>query len=351
MTKPSHRRRWIAPFVWAICLAICATACGGGGHGGGHGGAGGLVGGGGAAGGAGGAGGVSGDLGGAGGTVEPFADCVWDLGSGTTQAGPPPTGDNSADLSGAVLGDIAFDPATMRKAVPVQVTTALTGFVVGPLAYVTRTDPTTELASLTIPVTNGSFETRCFIRAQPLLWQDGLGQSIVEPSTNVYVAGSVAMTTATGVSTDTCLGPMETGYFLDVRSPSGAGSLYTSVVSIGLTMDSQTTGTTTAGHLRPYQYDVGHCPASDPTAPPVRSLRVHGRNDGQGTILLANDGASLGPVVLLDDEGAPAGWSYVSRPVLTSLGPGQTTQLVGSLPTSFSVTRGRFFLSFDGASP
>jgi hypothetical protein len=158
------------------------------------------------------------------------------------------------------------------------------------------------------------------------------------------------MTTATGVSTDTCLGPMETGYFLDVRSPTGAGSLYTSVVSIGLTMDSQTTGVAVTGHLRPYQYDVGHCPASDPTAPPVRSVRVLGRNDGQSAIVLANDGAALGPVILLDDDGTPAGWIYVSRAVLTPVAPGQTTQLVGSLPASFSVARGRFFLSFDGVT-
>ena len=135
MTKPPRRRRRILPFVWSMCLTT-AAACGGGGGSGGHGGAGGMVGvgslGGGGAGGMagpGGAGGTTGGVAGAVGAVDPFASCVWDLGSGTTEAGPAPTGNNSADLSGAVLGDIAFDRATMRRAIPVQVTTALTGFV------------------------------------------------------------------------------------------------------------------------------------------------------------------------------------------------------------------------------
>lgn len=355
MTTPAPRRRRTPFFVGSLCLAA-ASACGGGGGGhggaagqagagGGHGGSAGAVGGTSGKGGSsglGGGGAPGGDTGGAGGAIDPFADCVWDLGSGTTTAGPAPTTNNSADLSGAVLGDLAFQPATMRKAIPVHVTTSLTGLVVGPMAYITRTDPTTEAASLALPVKNHSPSVQCFVRALPLLWRDAGGQPLNDPATFDYIGGSVGLTTA-GTYTDTCLGPQETGYFLDVELPAGTGALYTAVASIALTMDASTTGVI-AGSVRPYQYDVGHCPTPDPT----RSLRVWARNGGQTFVLVAPDGLSLGPAVLLDDLGVPAGWTYVSRNLPALVDVGQTTQMVGSLTANFSVSRAALFFSFDG---
>ena len=352
MTSPAHRPRRMLCLVGTLCLAT-ATACGGSGHagaGGGSAGAGGGSGAGGGAGAAGGAGGggaggfAGGAAGGAGGAVDPFADCVWDLGSGTTQAGPAPTTNNSADLSGAVLGDLAFAPATMRKAIPVHVTTGLAGFVVGPLAYVTRTDPTTEALSLALPVQNHSADVRCFVRAAPFLWRDAAGSSLNDPTTFAYLEGSVGLTAA-GTYTETCLGPQETGYFLDAGTPAGTGALYTTLASLELSLDSSTTGVT-VGSVRPYQYDVGHCPTPDPT----RSLRVWARNGGQTFVVVAAGGTSLGPAVLLDDLGVPAGWTYVSRDVPTVVEVGQTTQMVGSLTANFSVSRAALFFTFDGPS-
>jgi|GEM_PF-3375994 hypothetical protein len=332
-----------------LCALVLAGAgCGGGGgHGSSAGGRGGTVAAPGGASGAGGGGGATGGAGGsatggAGGAVDPFASCVWDLGSGTTVAGPAPTTNDSADLSGAVLGDIAFQPATMRRAIPVQVTTSLTGFVVGPMASVTRTDPTTEAASLVLPVTNRSATVQCFIRALPLLWRDAAGKPLNDPQTFDYVGGAVGLTSA-GTYTDTCLGPQETGYLLDVQSPAGTGALYTTVASIALTLDASTTGVI-AGSVRPYQYDVGHCPTPDP----VRSLRVWARNGGQTYVQVAPDGMALGPAILLDEAGVPAGWTYVSRDVPTLVDAGQTTQMVGSLIANFSVSRAALFFSFDG---
>ena len=336
---------------WLLCVSsLCLlSACGGGG-GGGRGGAPGAPGGqggtlaapGGTSGAGGGGGSGTGGLGGAAPPVDPFADCVWDLGSGTTVAGPAPTTNNSADLSGAVLGDIAFDASTMRRAIPVHVTTGLSGFVVGPLAYVTRTDPTTEAASLALPVKNRSAVVQCFVRALPLLWRDAGGASLNDPATFDYVGGSVGLTSA-GSYTDTCLAPQETGYFLDIEMPAGTGALYTAVESIELSLDSSTTGVT-AGAVKPFQYDIGHFPPPDPT----RSLRVYARNSGPNFALVAAEGTSLGPAVLLDDGGLPAGWTYVSRSVATRVDIGQTTQMVGGLTANFSVSRAALFFSFDG---
>jgi len=343
--RAAHRYRRMQSLVAALCVAA-AGACGGGGtpraHGGAGGGtaAGGQGGGGGSTSATGGAAGLGG--GGAGGAVDPFADCVWDLGAGTTPAGPAPTSNDSADLSGAVLGDIAFNPATMRKAIPVHVSTSLTGFVVGPTAYVTRTDPTTEAASLTLAVTNHAAEVRCFVRALPLLWVDAGDRPLNDPASFAYLGGSVGLTTA-GSYTDTCLAPQETGYFLDVQMPAGTGALYSTVAAIDLTLDSSTTGVT-VGSVRPYRYDVGHCPTPDPT----RSLRVSARNGGQNFVVVAADGMSLGPAVLLDDLGLPAGWTFVSRDVPTRVDVGETTEMVGSLSANFSVARAALFFSFDG---
>jgi len=302
------------------------------------------AGGGGGAGGRGGAAGgpAAGASGGAGGAVDPFADCVWDLGSGTTTAGPPPTTNDSADLSGAVLGDIAFAPSTMRKAIPVHVATSLSGFVVAPTAYITRNDPTTEALSLTLLVQNHSAEVRCFVRAAAFTWRDATGMALNDPTTFAYVQGSVGLTAA-GTYTDTCLGPQESGYFLDAGTPAGAGALYTAVASIDLSLDSTTTGVI-AGSVRPYRYDVGHCPAPQPS----RALRVWARNGGQSYARVATDGLALDPAVLLDEQGVPAGWTYVSRDVPTVVDVGQTTQMVGNLGGNFSLSRAALFFSFDG---
>jgi len=296
------------------------------------------------AGGAAGAGGGPGGgaAGGAGGAVDPFAACVWDLGSGTTMAGPPPTTNDSADLSGAVLGDIAFAPSTMRKAIPVHVATSLSGFVVGPMAYVTRNDPTTEALSLTLPVQNHSADVRCFVRAAAFTWRDATGKALNDPTTFAYVQGSVGLT-AGGTYTDTCLGPQESGYFLDAGTPAGGDALYTALTSIDLSLDSTTTGVV-AGSVRPYRYDVGHCPMPEPR----RSLRVWARNDGQSYVRVATDGLALDPAVLLDEQGVPAGWTYLSRDVATVVDVGQTTQMVGNLGGSFSLSRAALFFSFDG---
>ena len=132
-----------------------------------------------------------------------------------------------------MLGDIAFVPATMRKAIPVHVGTGLTGMVVGPMAYITRTDPSTEAASLALVVTNGSTTTTlCFIRALPLEWLDASGQPLNGTTeTFDFIRGSVGLTMGGGY-TDTCLAPMETGYFLDPQFPIDANPLYTAVASI-----------------------------------------------------------------------------------------------------------------------
>ncbi|HEY4393275.1 MAG TPA: hypothetical protein VGP64_04405 [Polyangia bacterium] len=331
---------FVRPGACSLLVAL-ALGCGSSG-GGGYAGKGGAPGGAGGAQAAGGGGGAAGTSGG-GGAPDPFAACVWDLGSGTTKPGPAPTRNNSADLSGAVLGDIAFDPTSMRKLVQVQVDVALTGFVVGPTAYVTRTDATTEVASLTLPVKNGGTDTRCFVEATPFRWLNAVAQPLNDPTTFIFVGGSVGVTTA-GTYTDTCLAPGETGYFLDIEVPATTEAIYSAVTSVELGVTSTTAGTIAAGYLLPYQYDVGHCPAPDA----VRSIRVDARNSGATDVVVASDGPAFGPAVLLDDGGLPAGWVYVERDVVTPLAPGQSTSFVASIPTGASVQRAAFFLSFDG---
>jgi len=274
---------------------------------------------------------------------DPFAACTWDLGSTATNAGPAPTGNNSADLAGAVLGDIAFDPVTMRRLVPVTLEAQLPGFRAGPTAFVTRTDATTEVAYLTLPVTNLGADTRCFVQATSFRWLNASAQDLTDPTLSDYLGGSVAVTTA-GTYTDTCLAPNETGYFTDVQVPTATGAIYSSVTSISLALTSSTAGAAAAGHLVPFQFDVGHC--GDPA---VRSVRVVARNDGAEAVTVASDGGlGLGPAVLLDHGGVPVGWMYVARNQLTVVAPGQTTDLVASLPMGFSVERAAFYLSFDG---
>jgi hypothetical protein len=273
-----------------FAAAIAVAGCGGGGSGGsGMKSDAGATGAGGAAG--------SGSVGGPGG------DCFSNVGSTTLVAGPPPTENNSADLRGLVLGGNAFDGSTMRRMVPVTVGTALPGLQVG-AAYLTRTSPTTENAYLTIAVSNTGTERPCFIQATPLLYMNGT-QPLNDATHSSYVSGSVG-DVGFGISTDSCLGPGESGYFIDIQLDSGGMMFFSGTTSIDLGLASSTAGTLPAGRLHPTGYEVGACS-------PMRSLRLTAVNDGSAAVEVAQSGTGLSPVILLDAGALPAGWLYLQN--------------------------------------
>jgi hypothetical protein len=307
-----------------VAAAIAVAGCGGGGSGGSGGpgttGTGGVAG--------------SGSVGGPGG------DCFSNVGSSTLVAGPPPTQNNSADLRGLTLGANAFDASTMRRMVPVNVGTPLAGLQVGP-AYLTRTSPTTENAYLTVAVSNTGTQRPCFLQATPLLYMNGT-QLLNAATDSSYVSGSVG-DVGFGISTNSCLGPGESGYFIDIQLDPGGTAFFSSTTSIELGLASDTEGTVPAGRLHPTGYEVGTCTT-------MRSLRLTAVNDGSAAVEVAQSGVGLSPVILLDAGALPAGWLYLEDNTASEVAPGASLPIDVMVTAVAAVDRARFFMEFDAAS-
>ena len=305
---------------------------GGSGTGGGGGGAGG-----GAAGAAAATGGAGAGTAGAGGAAsDPLADCTWALGTGAEIAGPAPTRDNSADLRGPALGDVPFAASTLRRAVPVKVGTTIAGLQIGQ-AYLTRSSSTSEAVDLTIPVTNAGTDYPCFIKATTFHYLSTTGAILNVPTDSNYLSGSVG-DLGGGIYSHTCLGPGETGYFINGQDTPGMPYFSgTTTIEVDLSF---APGMAPGGHLTPKQYDLGTCAG-------IRTVRVAAVNDGTSTITVAPHGLGFGPAVLLDADGLPAGWIYLEDHQTAQLAPGETTYFFTDLADVPAVTRVQFFLDFD----
>ena len=274
---------------------------------------------------------------GAGGAPDPFANCDWTLGTGSEVAGPAPTKNNSADLRGPALGVAAFTASTDRRAVPVTVGMNVTGLQIGQ-AYLTRSPPTSTSVYVTIPVTNTGTGYPCFIQAMPFKYLSSVGTVLNSASDSDYLSGGVG-DLGGGIYTHSCLGPGETGYFLDIRS--GTSPQYFSVTaSISMDISSPFAGQAPPGRLTPKQYDIGTCADG-------RSLRVTAVNDGTSTVAVAAAGIGLGPGILLDTDGLPAGWIYLEDDVGADLAAGTSTLFFSGLPDVPAVTRAQLFVDFD----
>jgi hypothetical protein len=272
------------------------------------------------------------------GNPDMYASCTWTLGSGAP-GGAAPTQNNSADLSGAAFGTVAFDASRQRRTVPVTVAASLPGLTLGP-AYLTRLTPTDEAAFLTLSVTNaGASGVPCFVRVSTYQWLSATGQAL-NTGTDAYLDGSVG-TVAGATDTDTCLAPGETGYLTEVEIPA-SGALYSAVTSIAIGLTSTGTATTPAAKLLPTRIDVGTCAAN-------RALRVEGTVSG-ATVSVGNSGADLAPTVLFDSTGIIAGWTFFLQMQPSNVAPGAKAYFYDTGPEP-AVSRAQVFLPFGPQDP
>jgi hypothetical protein len=254
--------------------------------------------------------------------------------------GAPPTKNNSVDLRGPAIGGVPFVAATSRRMVPVKVGMMLPGLSVGPayLTLVPGSAQSSTTAQLTIPVVNQGTDYPCFVAAENLYYLGATGATLNPKGDPIFVNGSVGDVGAGTFYTNSCLAPGETGYVL-----SGPPAAYFSgTSSIELDLTALTSGQAPAGHLTPKLYELGTCGTT-------RSLRVTAVNDGLSTVTVAMEGLALGPGILLDDAGLPAGWLYLEDRQTVQLAPGGSPVyfLSTDLSTAAAVTRVQFFLNFD----
>lgn len=274
---------------------------------------------------------------GAGGAPDPFANCDWTIGTGTEAAGPAPTKNNSADLRGPALGAAAFTASTDRRAVPVNVGMNVTGLQVGQ-AYLTRTPTTSTSVYVTIPVTNTGTDYPCFIQAMPFQYFNSAGTALNSANDGTYLSGGVG-DLGGDIYTHSCLAPGETGYFLDIRS-STSTQYFSVTASVSMDIASPFSGQAPPGRLTPKQYEIGTCAAG-------RSIRVTAVNDGTSPVAVATSGVGLGPGILLDADGVPAGWIYLEHDMEADLAAGTSTFFFSDLPDVPAVARVQLFLDFD----
>jgi hypothetical protein len=244
------------------------------------------------------------------------------------------------DLRGPAIGEVPFVAATARRVVPVKVGVALPGLAVGQ-AYLTPVPGSAQsspMAQLTIPVVNQGTDRPCFVKAQNLHYLSATAATLNPSSDDIYINGSVGDVGGATFYTHTCLAPGETGYLLD--TPPSAYFAGTSSIELDLAF--LVAGQAPAGHLTPRLYELGTCGTK-------RSLRVTAVNDGLSTVTVAVDGVALGPGILLDDSGLPAGWLYLEDREKVELAPdGQAVYFVSSdLSTAAAVKRVQIFLTFD----
>jgi hypothetical protein len=173
---------------------------------------------------------------------------------------PPPTGpNNTAELAKGDVGTKASPVASVRKQLGVNLLAALPeGLVLGQ-AYGTHLFATGKNLDTIIPVTNNGTKLWCGVHTARVIYKDAGGAMVFTSSDMNPVNGTVA---AVGTLwTSTCLGPGETGYFLDIQNYQADTmiDLYASTASLDVEIKIVTTGQALDARVLPvaYQYQPG----------------------------------------------------------------------------------------------
>jgi hypothetical protein len=266
--------------------------------------------------------------------VDPYANCTWDLGTGAEVAGPPPTLNNSADLSGAAIGTVAVDPTNTRRVVSVQMTTPVAGLE-SDQGYVTRSSTKTEAAFLIVPVRNTGTGYPCGIKATAVRWLNGT--SSMGPNSESAFNGSVG-TTASG-TINSCLAPGETGYINTYATDSAGLTPFSSVTSIEIDLVSAGEGTASAASLIPNSYEVGTCTGG-------RTLRVQATaTGGDASVTVGSGGMISGLMMFLDSDGLPLGaWTHVTTTKSLEITAGESAYFYDGLLSAPAASRARIFV-------
>ena len=245
-------------------------------------------------------------------------------GSGRSQGAgtcsPTALANNSAICQGS-LGKATTPNADLAKTVPVAISNA---DYTGRVGYVTRLSTSSDYASFIIPVTNVSSTARCFISVSS-------GQAGTYDLSS-YLTGSVGYYGA--IYTDTCLGPSETGYLIDITNEVS----YTDVSSISLTLGDSTDLTISSVRVLPQSFAYNQA-SSD--------VSILVRNTGALAVSLQG---GFHQSVLFDSDDHALDFSYLDSSSPTDLAAGGSEQLTDSLVFYGRASRLLVVVDFDQAS-
>jgi len=206
------------------------------------------------------------------------------------------TGNNSAVLSGgAVIGKGTTAVNDLRKQIAVTVLGTNTSFTVG-TAYATRSTALLDYADIIMPVTNIGTEALCFVQLTGIIYRDVSGTAIGVPSSH-FVQGSVRKLSS-GIFTDTCLAPGETGMAGTIQA-----DLYAKVAKMEFTLQSSVSANSApVTSVVPQSYTL-----LPPTSIYAGSFSIKALNVGAGPALVGEQ-SRFHMWFLFDDAGRPLSW-------------------------------------------
>jgi hypothetical protein len=241
--------------------------------------------------------------------VIPFDPCTWGLPTGAVTAAL--TGNNAAEITAPGAGGMA-DP-DLSKVVPVTVTVPSPGLQVVK-AWLFRSDASDETAYSAIAVRNVDAAYACFVSIENYHWRSATGAEVLgtgKPHERDYLTGSVGGHPT--FTSNTCLGPGETGYFADIRIAGTGALLYSDVASIEFAFRPPSPATPATAKLLVRELQTGSCDSGE-------RRRFRFENTGSDALVTAE--IIAGWTLFLDAQGTPTSWNYLGldKPIL--LAPG-----------------------------
>jgi hypothetical protein len=233
------------------------------------------------------------------------------------------------ELGGARVGAGAAQPSELRKPITVNVLGS-GGYVIGK-GFAMRVSPTSQGASVVVAIANKDKELRCYVKAQPWVWRTSTGAALPSSLDFNFVHGSLGMYTGSGNLADSCLGPGEHGYLLDVREDS-ARNYYDELAAV----DVQFADVSDRAVHRP---DFRFVAKSYAFANGQLSVPFH--NEGTGA---APHHSGLSTYVLLDGDGLPLFWSFLAVTDKKRIEPGETVTATDNQIVNFQGASSRLEL-------
>ncbi|MFT3706984.1 MAG: hypothetical protein QM817_04875 [Archangium sp.] len=214
-------------------------------------------------------------------------------------------GNAAAELSGVQIGP-GTTPLTQLTKVLNVTRNGDTRFTIVS-AQLSRAEANDETSYVAIRVKNTGSTGACFVKTDAITYLGSTGQVVFSDTLGTYLNGSVATSTTSQVSTDTCLQPGEEGFMIDIVLKNDVPSFASSTSGVRLRMS------TLPGSYVPEA--AAFMPRSYAVTPSSFGFNasVVARNEGPGQISADRTGP-LALMVPLDSEGRGLQWAYLGAP-------------------------------------
>jgi hypothetical protein len=220
---------------------------------------------------------------------------------------PTATTNDATTINGGMTG--TCNSMLLRKKVPLTLSGGGDQFALGDGYLFTEAD-IPYYVNFTVPIRNLGSTMHCFvaITGGSYQWNTAAGSAPVALMTP-YVTGSVGEVSPSGLYTETCLAPGETGILFDIEMSTDQSDLFTPTTGITMALETSFDGTPPPAALVPQSYM---------DASGVLTVAFKNVGTGQANIDM------MGPYLLLDSGGLPTTFGYLDELPAGLLDAGQS---------------------------